>query len=91
MLCFGGQGSVPGVDLHHSSVCGHAVEMAYIPKQEDWQQLLAQGESSSAKKKKKDVYFELSIVYFLAKDLFIFIQNANHSTAPKCQIGDTHQ
>ena len=45
----GGLGLVPG----HGptpSVSGRAVVVAHIQKQEDWQQMLAQHESSSAKK-----------------------------------------
>ena len=38
-------------DLHHSSVNGHAVVVAYMQKEEDWQQMLTQGESSLAKKR----------------------------------------
>ena len=41
------------MDLHHSSVSGHTVVAAHIQKEEDWQQMLAQGKSSSAKNKKK--------------------------------------
>ena len=52
-LHFGGLGLVPGVDLHHLSVSGHAVAAAHIQKEEDWQQMLAEGKSSSAKKKKQ--------------------------------------
>ena len=44
-------GTVPGVDLHHSSVSGRAVVVAHVQKEEDWQQMSAQGESSSEKKK----------------------------------------
>ena len=43
----------PGADLHHSSVSGHAVAATHIQKEEDWQEILAQGESSSAKSKKQ--------------------------------------
>ena len=49
MLHFGGLGLVLDMDLHHSSVSGHAVVVAHIQKEEDWQWMLAQGESSSAK------------------------------------------
>ena len=42
---------VLGVDLHHLSLSGHAVVAAHIQKEEDWQQMLAQGESSTAKNK----------------------------------------
>ena len=49
-LYFGSPGSVPRQDLHHSSVSSHAVAEACIQKEEDWQQMLAQGESYSAKK-----------------------------------------
>ena len=41
----------PGLELHHLSVCGYAAVMAHIRKEEDWQWMLAQGESSSAKTK----------------------------------------
>ena len=42
------------MDLHHSSVGGHAVVVAHTQNtEEDGQQLLAQGESSSAKQKKE--------------------------------------
>ena len=44
-------------DLHHSSVGGHAVATAHAQKEEDWQQMLAQGDSSSAKKKKERFAF----------------------------------
>ena len=42
-----------GVDLHPLSVSDCAVVAAHIQKEEDWQQKLAQRESSSAKKKKE--------------------------------------
>ena len=45
-LCFGSQVRFPGMDLHHSSVSGHAVPATHIQK-EDWQNRLAQGESST--------------------------------------------
>ena len=51
-LRFGGIGSFPGAGLHHLSVSGPAAEAAHIKKEGDWQQMLAQGESSSAKSKK---------------------------------------
>ena len=41
----------PGVDLHHPSVSSHAVATTHIQKEEDWQWMSAQDESSSAKKK----------------------------------------
>ena len=47
-----------GADLHHSSVSGHAVVAAHIQKEEDWQQMLAQNESSSAKEKKNTLSVE---------------------------------
>ena len=53
VLCFGSLGLVPGVDLHHSCVSDPAVVAPHIQKEEDWQWMLAQGKSSSAKKKKK--------------------------------------
>ena len=37
-------------DLHHSSVRGHAVVVPYIQKEEGWQQMLAQGKTSSGKR-----------------------------------------
>ena len=40
----------PGADLHHLSVSGHAVAVAHVQKEEDWQQMLAQCKSSSAKR-----------------------------------------
>ena len=49
VLHFGGLGSVPGVDLYYSSISGHAVVAAHIQKEEDWERILAQGQSSSAK------------------------------------------
>lgn len=52
-LCFSGWGPVPGVELYRLSVSGCAVLAAYIQKEEDWQWMLAQDESSSAKKEKK--------------------------------------
>ena len=52
-VCFGGLGSVPGHRPTQSSVSGHAVMVAHIQKEKDWQQMLAQGESSSAKKERK--------------------------------------
>ena len=42
----------PAVDLHHSSVSGHAVVAAHIWKEENWWWMLTQGKSSSAKNKK---------------------------------------
>ena len=42
-----------GMDLHYSTISGHAVLMAYIQKEEDWHWMLAQGKSSSAKKDKR--------------------------------------
>ena len=42
----------PGADLYHLSVSGHAMVVAHIPKEEDWQ-TLAQGKSSSADKEQK--------------------------------------
>ena len=51
-LHFSGLGSVPGRrNLHHLSISGHAVMVAHMQKEEDWQQTLTQGESSSGKKK----------------------------------------
>ena len=47
------QGSVLDPDLNHLSVSGYAV-VAHIQKAEDWQQMLAQGESSSAQNKRKE-------------------------------------
>ena len=38
-------------------ISGHAVALAHIQKEEDWQQMLAQGESSSAKKEKKKQFY----------------------------------
>ena len=52
MFHLGGLGSAPRC-RPTSLVSGHAVTAAHIQKEEDWQQMLAQGESSSAKKKKK--------------------------------------
>ena len=52
MLHFGGVGSVPSTELLHH-VSSHAVAAAHIQKEEDWQQILAQDESSSAKSKYK--------------------------------------
>ena len=48
MLHFGGQSLFLGVDLHHSSA---AVlwQWPMYKIEEDWQQMLAQGKSSSAK------------------------------------------
>ena len=46
------QAQFPGVDLLHSSVSGHPVAVGHIQKEDDWQWILAQGESSSAKEKK---------------------------------------
>ena len=51
VLFFGSPGSAPSADLCHLSVSGHAVAAAHIQKQEDWQWMLAQGKSSSAKTK----------------------------------------
>ena len=42
----------PGMDLHHLSVSDHAVVAAHLQKEHDWQWMLAQGESSSGKKKR---------------------------------------
>ena len=41
----------PGMELYHFSVSGHAEKGAHIQKEEDWQWILAQGESSSEKNK----------------------------------------
>ena len=48
VLHFGSLGWAPGC-RHTPLVSGHAVVAAHIRKQEDWQQMLAQGKSSSAK------------------------------------------
>ena len=45
---FGGPGSVPRCGLT-PLVSGHAVAAAHIQKEKEWQQMLAQGESSTAK------------------------------------------
>ena len=37
----------PGTDTHHSFVSDHAVVLADIQQQEDWQRMLAQGKSFS--------------------------------------------
>ena len=52
-LCFCGLGSVP---RHGPTPLNsvHAVAAPHIPKEEDWQQMLAQGKSSSAGGKKKE-------------------------------------
>ena len=52
-LCFAGPGLVPGTDLYHLSASGHAVAAVHIQKEEDWRQMLAQGESPQQKKKKQ--------------------------------------
>ena len=52
-LHFSRPSSVPGADLHHTSLDGCAVLVAHVEKEEDWHQMLAQGKSSSAKKKKE--------------------------------------
>ena len=52
-LCFGGPGSVPRCGPT-PLMSGHAVAVAHIQREEDWQQMLAQGESSSAKEKRKE-------------------------------------
>ena len=39
----------PGMDLHHLSVSSPAVVAAHIQKEDDWQQMLVQGESSSVR------------------------------------------
>ena len=52
MLCFGSLGSVPGHGPTSLIFSGHAVVAAHIQKVEDWQQMLAQGKSSSAKTNK---------------------------------------
>ena len=39
----------PGADKHHSSVSGQVVAVAHTQKEEGWQQILAQGETASAK------------------------------------------
>ena len=52
VLHFGVPGSIP---RHRPSlVGGHAVVAAHKLKEEDWQQILAQGESSSTKKERKE-------------------------------------
>ena len=53
MLCLGGPGS--STDLDHSSVSSHAVAVAHIQKEADWQCMSAQGKSSSAKRKRKSL------------------------------------
>ena len=55
----------PGMDLQHSSVSGHAVAVAHIQKEEEWQQMLAQGKSSSAKNKKGGGGNKLFLVFQL--------------------------
>ena len=61
MLHFALQVRFLGADLHHSSVSGHAL-VAHIQKEEDWQWILAQRESSSAKteqtNKQKEINFD---------------------------------
>ena len=42
-----------GMDLRYLSVGGHAVVVAHIQKEEDWQRMLAHGESSSANRPPK--------------------------------------
>ena len=49
MLHFGGLGSVPRSGTT-PLISGHAVVVAHIQKEEDWQQMLAQGKSSLAKR-----------------------------------------
>ena len=67
-LCFGSRARFLGVHLHHLSVSGHAVTVAHIWKQEDWHQMLAQGESSLAGKKKKQRTLKVySAGYYLAR------------------------
>ena len=51
MLHLSGQLWFLGAGLPHLSVSGHAVAAAHIEKEEHWQWMLAQGESSSAKKR----------------------------------------
>ena len=53
VLCLGGLSSFPGVDRHHLSVGGHTVGVAHIQKEEDWQQMVAQGEIFLSKKTPK--------------------------------------
>ena len=55
-LCFGSPSLVSCAwTLYHSSVRGHAVApVAHIQKEEDWQWMLAQGDSSSGGKEKKE-------------------------------------
>ena len=54
----------PGMELHNSSVSGHAVVAAHIQKEEDWQWMLAQGKSSSAKKPNTLISKEVSSPQF---------------------------
>ena len=47
MVKFSGLSLVLGADLHHSFVSGHSVMVAHRPKkEEDCQQMLAQGKSA---------------------------------------------
>ena len=54
-LCSAARLQFSGTDLHHSSVSGRAVVVARTQNEEGWQQMLAQGESSSAEKKEKKI------------------------------------
>ena len=55
--------------LHHSSVSGHAVAAAHIGKEEGWQQVIAQRESSTAKNPKSQkaiTFMKVSLMSFYA-------------------------
>ena len=43
-----------GIDLQHPPVSSHAVTAAHIQKEEDWQQMIAQGKPFSAKTKQNN-------------------------------------
>ena len=54
-LCYSDPGLVPGRRPTPLSVSGCAVVAAHAQNEEDWQEMLAQGKSSSTKKIKKKI------------------------------------
>ena len=76
--CLGLQVQIPGVDLHHSSV-NHAVVATPIQNRGRLAQVLAQGKSSSSKKKTKitktnNLYQNSLIQWCMVPDIFFKCQ-----------------
>ena len=75
----------PGADL---LISGHDVLVAHIQKEEDWQQMLAQGQSSSAKKNTVKKFTHISVRPYV----FISLEGAQltpHFLKAKC-TGQLH-